>query len=411
MARRSLRERRVRRLAELAVRAWRGWRAFVTRIRAAGAMRLRATVRFVKPAFTAWRIVALARARSRVVEAMRIDAASRHAMWRAWRAWSLGPALAAFTAGAPTPAPPVHGDDDAGVADSPPGDAPVAVERRRVAPANDYFAVTRPASSPLAPSRSPSRPAAPGPGGTTPPRATPSCRDVIASAAAARAVKTRAAFATWRRARTERLEQTVTRRPAEEAVSAFLEAADEEAPRGSRRSLPFFDRRRGRTTEEPEEEDGQERVEDGVEDWDEDGDQDWDEDGENRKSVPPRIEPAPSDSALDDPPTWRDAERELREASDALLGDARPYPRDDPATSRDWFLAEDRSRAVAVAERARAAATEAARVPAYAAADPEVVLGAARELRASGRWTDPRTVRHGTSDVGLGRGRGGRPWR
>ena len=122
--RRSLRERRVRRLAELAVRAWRGWRAFVTRIRAAGAMRLRATVRFVKPAFTAWRIVALARARSRVVEAMRIDAASRHAMWRAWRAWSLGPALAAFTAGAPTPAPPVHGDDDAGVGDSPPGDSP-----------------------------------------------------------------------------------------------------------------------------------------------------------------------------------------------------------------------------------------------------------------------------------------------
>jgi hypothetical protein len=34
------------------------------------------------------------------------------------------------------------------------------------------------------------------------------------------------------------------------------------------------------------------------------------------------------------------------------------------------------------------------RFPAYAAADPEVVVGALRELRET-RWTDPRTLRHG----------------
>ena len=50
-----------------------------------------------------------------------------------------------------------------------------------------------------------------------------------------------------------------------------------------------------------------------------------------------------------------------------------------------------------LAERARAAATEANRIPAYAAADPEVVTGAVRELRASGRWRDPRTLTHGSS--------------
>ena len=60
------------------------------------------------------RIVELARAWDRVVEAMRIDVVSRHAMWRAWRVWSLGASLAALTAGAPTPAPPVHDDDDDG---------------------------------------------------------------------------------------------------------------------------------------------------------------------------------------------------------------------------------------------------------------------------------------------------------
>ena len=62
--RHSLRERRVRRLAELAVHAWRGWRARVRITRAAGAMRLRATVRFCSPVFTAWRIVALASTRA-----------------------------------------------------------------------------------------------------------------------------------------------------------------------------------------------------------------------------------------------------------------------------------------------------------------------------------------------------------
>ena len=361
-------------------------------------------------------------------------------MWRAWRAWCLGPALAAFTAGAPTPAPPVHDDvntgagdsPNTGAGDSPPGDASVAVERRRDAPADDYFAVTRPASSPLAPPRSPSRHArAPGPGGTTSsPRATkPSVRDLIASSAVARAVKTRAAFATWRRVRMERFERrrsVLAVVAAEEPGDAANdERRDEEATRVTgyprRSSIPFFDRRRAANSlvvaeEEPEDGDGEEGVEDG------------DEDGEERVSVSPRIEPAPSDSALDDPPrshaaasgdlprgppTWRDAERELREASDALVGShARPYPRDDPGgTSRDWFLAEDRSRAVLLAERARAATMEANRIPAYAAADPEVVTGAVRELRASGRWRDPRTLTHGSSAGGRGRGRGGRSWR
>ena len=184
------------------------------------------------------------------------------------------------------------------------------------------------------------------------------------------------------------------------AVSTVPEAAGEEAALGGS-GLPFFDRRRAVAAEEPKEVDGDEK----------DGDE---EDGE---SVSAGIEPPPSYSVLDDAPTvLADAERELREASDELVGDARPYPRDDPAT-RDWFLAEDRSRAVAAAERARAAVTEAARFPAYAAVDPEVVTGALRELRVTGRWRDPRTLRHGTSDVGVGRGRGrgrgrgGRSWR
>ena len=93
--------------------------------------------------------------------------------------------------------------------------------------------------------------------------------------------------------------------------------------------------------------------------------------------------------------SWPEAERDFRDASDALIGTARPLPRDFPET-RDWFLAEDRAWAAEREARAAAAAAEAMRFPAYAAADPEVVVGALRELRET-RWTDPRTLRHGGS--------------
>ena len=93
--------------------------------------------------------------------------------------------------------------------------------------------------------------------------------------------------------------------------------------------------------------------------------------------------------------SWPEAERDFRDASDALIGTARPLPRDFPET-RDWFLAEDRAWAGEREARAAAAAAEARRFPAYAAADPEVVVGALRELRET-RWTDPRTLRHGGS--------------
>jgi hypothetical protein len=93
--------------------------------------------------------------------------------------------------------------------------------------------------------------------------------------------------------------------------------------------------------------------------------------------------------------SWPEAERDFRDASDALIGTARPFPRDFPET-RDWFLTQDRAWAGEREARAAAAAAEARRFPAYAAADPEVVVGALRELRET-RWTDPRTLRHGGS--------------
>jgi hypothetical protein len=93
--------------------------------------------------------------------------------------------------------------------------------------------------------------------------------------------------------------------------------------------------------------------------------------------------------------SWPEAERDFRDASDALIGTARPLPRDFPET-RDWFLTQDRAWAGEREARAAAAAAEARRFPAYAAADPEVVVGALRELRET-RWTDPRTLRHGAS--------------
>ena len=93
--------------------------------------------------------------------------------------------------------------------------------------------------------------------------------------------------------------------------------------------------------------------------------------------------------------SWPEAERDFRDASDALIGTARPLPRDFPET-RDWFLTQDRTWAGEREARAAAAAAEARRFPAYAAADPEVVVGALRELRET-RWTDPRTLRHGGS--------------
>jgi hypothetical protein len=66
------------------------------------------------------------------------------------------------------------------------------------------------------------------------------------------------------------------------------------------------------------------------------------------------------------------------------------------SATRDWVLTQDRAWAGEREARAAAAAAEARRFPAYAAADPEVVVGALRELRET-RWTDPRTLRHGAS--------------
>ena len=125
-----------------------------------------------------------------------------------------------------------------------------------------------------------------------------------------------------------------------------------------------------------------------------------------RESVSPRIEPAPSDSALDAPPDRRraDAERELTGSVGRARRRRAAVPEGRPGDLSGLVPREDRSRAVAFAERARAAATEAARVPAYAAADPEVVFGAVRELRASGRWRDPRTL---ARDLGREGGGGG----
>jgi hypothetical protein len=105
--RNSLKQRGVRRLAELAVRAWRGWRRRTALTAAADAMRLTVAAAVHATAFhgVAHRVAG---------EVSRSDPsrdASRRVpggtfMWRAWRAWYLGPALAGFTAGAPTPSPP-----------------------------------------------------------------------------------------------------------------------------------------------------------------------------------------------------------------------------------------------------------------------------------------------------------------
>ena len=52
---------------------------------------------------SAWRAVALAALRDEVLASLRVDAHARNAMWRAWRAWTLGPASVSYARGAPTP--------------------------------------------------------------------------------------------------------------------------------------------------------------------------------------------------------------------------------------------------------------------------------------------------------------------
>ena len=85
------------------VRAWRAWRGRAATGRAATRLRRKALARFLWPALSAWRAVALAALRDEVLAGLRVDAHSRNAMWRAWRAWALGPASAALARGAPTP--------------------------------------------------------------------------------------------------------------------------------------------------------------------------------------------------------------------------------------------------------------------------------------------------------------------
>ena len=197
--RNSLKQRGVRRLAELAVRAWRGWRRRTALTAAADAMRLRSLVRFTRPRFTAWRIVSLAKCRGRILAEMRVDGARRHAMWRAWRAWYLGPALAGFTAGAPTPSPP---EDSAVIDDT----AVIASTDRRtergghdsnVEEDADYFGGDRPAASPAPPVQLPIRAA--------------TRRDAVASTDAYRAVKLGAAFRVWRSSRGARIVSRLAR--------------------------------------------------------------------------------------------------------------------------------------------------------------------------------------------------------
>ena len=183
----------------MAVRAWRGWRRRTALTAAADAMRLRSLVRFTRPRFTAWRIVSLAKCRGRILAEMRVDGCRRHAMWRAWRAWYLGPALAGFTAGAPTPSPP---EDSAVIDDT----AVIASTDRRtergghdsnVEEAADYFGGDRPAASPAPPVQLPIRAA--------------TRRDAVASTDAYRAVKLGAAFRVWRSSRGARIVSRLAR--------------------------------------------------------------------------------------------------------------------------------------------------------------------------------------------------------
>ena len=379
--RNSLKQRGVRRLAELAVRAWRGWRRRTALTAAADAMRLRSLVRFTRPRFTAWRIVSLAKCRGRILAEMRVDGCRRHAMWRAWRAWCLGPALAGFTAGAPTPSPPEGSaviDDTAGIASTDRrtrGGGHVSIVEEDA----DYFGGDRPAASPAPPVQLPIR-------ATT-------RRDAVASTDAYRAVKLGAAFRVWRSSRGARIVSRLARHhEAEEeeergggegaaANRTRMSAGDLAAhqtrvrvggARTTRRSgvvdtrdarVPFVDARPRHLREPRREEESQREQE--------------------------RLRPE------EESHSWPEAERDFRDASDALIGTARPLPRDFPET-RDWFLTQDRAWAAEREARAAAAAAEARRFPAYAAADPEVVVGALRELRET-RWTDPRTLRHGAS--------------
>ena len=85
------------------MRAWRAWRGRAATGRAATRLRRKALARFLWPALSAWRAVALAALRDEVLAGLRVDAHARNAMWRAWRAWALGPASAALARGAPTP--------------------------------------------------------------------------------------------------------------------------------------------------------------------------------------------------------------------------------------------------------------------------------------------------------------------
>ena len=133
-------------------------------------------------------------------------------MWRAWRAWYLGPALAGFTAGAPTPSPPEDSaviDDTAGIARG--------TDRRTERGGHvsngeedaDYFGGNRPAASPAPPVQLPIRAA--------------TRRDAVASTDAYRAVKLGAAFRVWRSSRGARIVSRLAR---------HHEAEEEEEERG-----------------------------------------------------------------------------------------------------------------------------------------------------------------------------------
>jgi hypothetical protein len=90
------------------VRAWRAWRGRAATGRAATRLRRNALARFLWPVLSAWRAVALAALRDEVLASMRVDAHARNAMWRAWRAWTLGPASVSYARGAPTPPVPTN---------------------------------------------------------------------------------------------------------------------------------------------------------------------------------------------------------------------------------------------------------------------------------------------------------------
>jgi hypothetical protein len=90
------------------VRAWRAWRGRAATGRAATRLRRNALARFLWPVLSAWRAVALAALRDEVLASLRVDAHARNAMWRAWRAWTLGPASVSYARGAPTPPVPTN---------------------------------------------------------------------------------------------------------------------------------------------------------------------------------------------------------------------------------------------------------------------------------------------------------------